>query len=95
MTTVFTQNLIQNFIKMKKYFIKFVIKRLKSKTPKIYKVLSLVAGLLIAVFFGADQIYEMCDISEMLCKNKEFIYSILIMLAGGSQFAVEKKGKKS
>ena len=78
---------------MKKIFVKLIINRLKSKTPKLYKITSLLAAALLVVFFGADQMYDLCDLSELLCSNKEIIYFILSSIAGGSWFTVDKKSK--
>ena len=79
---------------MKKGIFKLIWNRFKSKTPKGAKAASYIAAVLIVVFFGADQMYDICDIAEMLCNNKELIYSILIIVAGGSHFSVDKKAKK-
>ena len=66
-------------------------KRLRTKNPKVANAVAILAGVLIAVFFGADQMYELCDLSAWLCDNQELIYSILLIIVGAAQIPNKKK----
>lgn len=79
---------------MKKGIIKILIKRFKSKTPKVYKAVSILAAALFAIFFGDGYIYELCDLGEFLCNNKEVIQWTLLALSGGALFTEEKEKDK-
>ena len=79
---------------MKKGIFKLIWKRIRAKNPKIANYIQIVAALLIAVFFGTDQVYDLCDLNEWLCNNKELIYTLLLAMAGGVQFTVKKEKKK-
>lgn len=78
---------------MKKGIFKIIWKRLKSKNPKAANIIAIIATVLIAVFFGADNSIDLCDIQQWLCDNKELIYSVLLLIVGGSQFPISKESK--
>ena len=76
-----------------KKLIKILIKRLSSKNPQFFKILQWIAGILLALFFGADAIFNLCELVPVLCQWEEMIYTLLVTIIAMGQLAVSSKSK--
>lgn len=72
---------------------KMLVKRLSSKNPNFFKVLQWIAGILLAIFFGADAVFDLCELVPWLCKFETIIYTLLATIIGMGQLAVSSDSK--
>ncbi len=76
-----------------KRILNILFKRLSSKSPTFFRVLQVIAGVLVTLFFSVDAIWDLCSLVPALCNWQELIYTLLLSIIGIGQLAVSSKSK--
>lgn len=73
-----------------KTFFKLIAKRLKAKTPKFFNIVAYIAAAILVLFFGADKILDLSEISFLTPSIINMIYAICTAIFAVSKMTVEK-----